>query len=473
MIDKIKSLIENGEEFTGWIIDLDGSIEVKSSQWLSEIEVFNETYLKKHPLYSRIHRLCFHKKTDKTCSEMMGVLKTLEKEFSVEANDVKEKENRDLQKKLQIHFDNIINDLTYSLEGIKSEIFSYTTGGNISNFLQKAQDGLDKKDFALISKSVTDVHDWYCQNINEMLSCDFCYNKNELKKNLEIVSKIQQDIDTIQANGGLKKMEEKEVVPKMKEKKIFISHSSEDKNSVELFVELLEFIGLDNDNMFCSSIPGYGIPLGKKIYDYLRDEFNNFELHVIFIHSENFYSSCVCLNEMGAAWMAKNKYTSILLPNFSFSKMKGVVNSSDIAIKLDNDDVSDTRHRLDELYRTIIYDFGLKAKFASRWEEKRNKFITEVNDLYVEKNIVDPDVLTLLTTANNSTTHSGIIIKSQDLAGISIQAGSTELNARNDMKECTKWEYALKIAFEKGFIEQTDKDGKMFKITYQGYKLIE
>lgn len=74
---------------------------------------------------------------------------------------------------------------------------------------------------------------------------------------------------------------------KVKQPKIFISHSQRDMQIVEKFVDLLSYIGLDNNCLFCSSIPGYNIKQGKgDIYEYIRNEFNN-NLFVIFMLSDN------------------------------------------------------------------------------------------------------------------------------------------------------------------------------------------
>lgn len=54
-----------------------------------------------------------------------------------------------------------------------------------------------------------------------------------------------------------------------KKSKIFISHSSLDKNYVSHFVDFVEGIGLRSEQLFCSSVPGYNIPLDEDIYDYL------------------------------------------------------------------------------------------------------------------------------------------------------------------------------------------------------------
>lgn len=86
---------------------------------------------------------------------------------------------------------------------------------------------------------------------------------------------------------------------KKKATKIFISHSSQDLPFVQPLVELFEHIGLTPEHMFCSSVAGYNVPLDNNIYDYLKKQFQNYGLRVIFVLSENYYNSPASLNEMG------------------------------------------------------------------------------------------------------------------------------------------------------------------------------
>ena len=97
-----------------------------------------------------------------------------------------------------------------------------------------------------------------------------------------------------------------------KNPKIFISHASKDYDYVLRIVELLEDIGVKERELFFSSLPEYGIRGGKNIYQALREEFENYNLHVLYILSDNYYHSITCMNEMGAAWVLHNKYTTIL-----------------------------------------------------------------------------------------------------------------------------------------------------------------
>lgn len=65
---------------------------------------------------------------------------------------------------------------------------------------------------------------------------------------------------------------------------VFISHSSKDKAFVEALVELLESIGFDENNLFCSSVDGYGIGLGEDIFNTLKNLFwNTNDMYCLFI----------------------------------------------------------------------------------------------------------------------------------------------------------------------------------------------
>lgn len=159
---------------------------------------------------------------------------------------------------------------------------------------------------------------------------------------------------------------------------VFISHSSKDKAFVEELVELLESIGFDESNLFCSSVDGYGIGLGEDIFETLKKLFREHELFVIFVHSPRYYESPVSLNEMGAAWVLKTNFYSFLTQDMQFDRMKGVVNSDKVAIKVD---AEDAKARLNELKDKLCAAFNLESISHTKWERKRDRFLEKVNHI--------------------------------------------------------------------------------------------
>ena len=170
----------------------------------------------------------------------------------------------------------------------------------------------------------------------------------------------------------------------VKKPMLFISHASADIKYVQPLVDLFADIGLNNQTMFCSSVPDYHIPMDNDIYEYLKELFNNYELHVIFVLSENYYKSAACMNEMGAAWVLQSRYSTILLPGFDFSAIKGAVNPSRIALKLGNDNIDELKTRLGELKDIISAEFDISVP-GNRWENKRNDFIKLLDTILIDE----------------------------------------------------------------------------------------
>lgn len=200
--------------------------------------------------------------------------------------------------------------------------------------------------------------------------------RRELMDSMTYLEAIIPYLDQFEINGIIYKSDIIEI-PQMKCPKLFISHSSNDKVLVEGLVSLLEFLGFKEENMFCSSVEGYGIPLGNNIFDYLLSQFENHQLFILFIHSPRYYNSSVSLNEMGAAWVLKQKYFSVLTKDMEFEDMNGVVSSQEIAIKVNT---ADAKLRMNELKIALQSFFSLSSVNDSRWETVRDKFLKEANE---------------------------------------------------------------------------------------------
>jgi hypothetical protein len=158
--------------------------------------------------------------------------------------------------------------------------------------------------------------------------------------------------------------------------KVFISHSERDKVFVGELVNLLEYLGIKGEKLFCSSLEGYQIPVGSDIAEYILSQFQEYKLFVIIVHSPNYYNSPCSLNEMGAAWVLKNKSVSILTKDFEYSQMTGFISNNKIAIKVNSDDA---KGRFNELKNILIGLFELTDVDENRWEKIRDKFLSSVS----------------------------------------------------------------------------------------------
>ncbi|WP_072542109.1 toll/interleukin-1 receptor domain-containing protein [Bacteroides mediterraneensis] len=187
------------------------------------------------------------------------------------------------------------------------------------------------------------------------------FNKIYTKYNL-LMSKVNMESENNQKKGN--------------SPMVFISHSSKDKEFAEALVDLLESIGLNKETLFCSSVDGYGLGLSDDIFETLRGLFENHDLFMIFLHSPRYYKSSVSLNEMGAAWVLRSGFCSILTSDMDFSGLTGVVNGSKISIKVN---AQDAASRLNDLYKILQEIFNLAPLEITQWERKRSIFLRNVN----------------------------------------------------------------------------------------------
>ena len=120
--------------------------------------------------------------------------------------------------------------------------------------------------------------------------------------------------------------------------KIFISHSSKDKKVLDRFIDtiLIGACGLTSENIVYTSNHSTGVGLGEGIPSFIKSNLKTSSL-VLFMVSDNYRDSEVCLNEMGAAWALEKKTLSILMPNINFEKL-GWLTSFNKAIKIDDDE---------------------------------------------------------------------------------------------------------------------------------------
>lgn len=201
------------------------------------------------------------------------------------------------------------------------------------------------------------------------------YTQIEIKKLLatasdEILLLIADDLRIDTSNYViLEKVKGKPATKSTKKylKKIFISHSTKDKEVVTTFIHVLKAIGISAENIFCTSLPGYGAPLGSDFMDEIETRLNE-DVMVIFMLSDNFYESPMCLIEMGAAWIKTKKQISVAITPFELGKIKGVFKHFQ-GIEIDNES------HYDLLKETLETQFEIESKRPLVWSPERDMFL--------------------------------------------------------------------------------------------------
>ena len=151
-------------------------------------------------------------------------------------------------------------------------------------------------------------------------------------------------------------------------KKIFISHSSKDKDVIEKFTDyILQLgIGLSHEDIFCTSIEEMGIKNGEDIRRHIRENVRSADFSFLMI-SKNYKASEICLNEMGAVWAMDNRVRYYILPDVDFKEIGWLCD----AYKADKlaDSVA-----LDTLEQELTDFYGLPRK-GGIWSRQRQNFI--------------------------------------------------------------------------------------------------
>lgn len=130
--------------------------------------------------------------------------------------------------------------------------------------------------------------------------------------------------------------------------KVFISHCSKDKPIIDEFVDkvLRLSCGFKTSEIIYTSREDTGVGLGDGIPQFIKENLLSSSL-VLFMISDNYKQSEVCLNEMGAAWALEKKIVSVVLPHCSFDSL-GWLTSLEKAVKMNSSE------GLDILYSMLV-----------------------------------------------------------------------------------------------------------------------
>ncbi|MGB6780395.1 MAG: toll/interleukin-1 receptor domain-containing protein [Planococcus citreus] len=155
---------------------------------------------------------------------------------------------------------------------------------------------------------------------------------------------------------------------------IFISHSHKDAKYAEQLLKLLKVTKIEEQGIkiICTSAPGYGVPGDENIYDFLSEQLSG-KAWVIYLLSENYYESAACLNEMGATWVMKNRYSTFLTPNFSYSDLRGAIDLAKHGFKLND------KSRLNDFKNLLIKDLDTEKVDDNIWESVRDEALLATN----------------------------------------------------------------------------------------------
>lgn len=157
-------------------------------------------------------------------------------------------------------------------------------------------------------------------------------------------------------------------------KKFFISHSTNDKHIVNGFIkEILKIgCGFKDSDIFCT-LDSTAIRTGDDFREKIIENMKQCDYILLFI-SENYNTSDVCKNEMGAAWALEGKrILPFVLPGISFDQM-GFLN-----VVKQGASITD-KSKLDEFYQELCNNYDIKPDWLAYNKAKEDfvNFITQI-----------------------------------------------------------------------------------------------
>lgn len=254
---------------------------------------------------------------------------------------------------------NPFNQLRMEYNCIYSVLKSYTSGSIICylNGLKESMDACKKDDLLYYLEQ---INNWYKENIKDIQSNSFVYasEQREHARNMAMLDELYKelvDFDFSQIDTP-----KNTSLVQNGDKKIFLSHRSSDKKYADALEKLIIGLGVNDNQLIYTSHPLHKIPLGQKIYDYLRDNINN-QVFMIILWSNEYLESPACLSEMGAAWVTKTDYIGIYTPDFSFGNPKYhevPIDTTKMGAVLNGD--ANCKASMVEFKNKVVAFFGLK-----------------------------------------------------------------------------------------------------------------
>jgi len=154
----------------------------------------------------------------------------------------------------------------------------------------------------------------------------YFYKNSRLKNSLyEIISILELIMS--KSEGEITSMKEK----------IFISHSSKDKELAKEFVNFMKTsFEINNRKIFCTSLNG-SLGVGDNFITKIKKEIAESAI-IIFLITPNYLSSKFCLCELGAAWALDQNIFPILCESASIDDLNATPLLGTQCVKLDDEE---------------------------------------------------------------------------------------------------------------------------------------
>jgi len=170
----------------------------------------------------------------------------------------------------------------------------------------------------------------------------------------------------------------------MFDNKVFISHSTVNKEIADHFCAYLVRLGVKEKNIFCSSVVGQGISNSEKLNEAISKAiYHSFLL--VYIISYDFLKSSYCMEELGVGWYLSQRKQAkcfyLILPDIELSELVGFVNS-----KIDKFSFLDSSHasELSSLSCDLIKNLDIQMKTHTQITNAESVLLSSIKSINEE-----------------------------------------------------------------------------------------
>ena len=265
--------------------------------------------------------------------------------------------------------------------------------------------------------------------------------------------------------------------------RVFISHSSLDKEVTTILIDLLrQALNIRSEDIRCTSIDGHRLPGGVVTSEALRQEVYEARL-VIGLITPNSMGSAYVLIELGARWGAKKAMIPLLASGIKPEHLEGPlkdINALDCSnesqvhqflkeaaghLDIEPDSVPSYTNTVKKLAAAASKELAIEAhKSPQNKEQALRSFSAEPDIPSLTK-----DAKCLLIAGSND--RDGMVRKLLTAGGTRIMTRKTEFTEANPRSEAL-WEATLGQLVEHRLLKDTG-DGVAFKITDQGIRVAD
>jgi hypothetical protein len=154
--------------------------------------------------------------------------------------------------------------------------------------------------------------------------------------------------------------------------RVFITHSSLDRDLAEAIVRALRLgTGLSVDQVFCSSVEGFGVPTGRDFLLYIQRQLASTELVVPLI-TPAYLDSTFCMWELGATWVRDVETFPILVPPVTVEALEGPLRTMQVS-RLDKSGMNGLAAKVGGIIDRI--------PVPNVWEPERDRVIDQLPTL--------------------------------------------------------------------------------------------